>query len=49
VYYGRRRCSSLPCLSFDSYSSSTEPLPPHPSTSHSRLPLPPRKHLFLPP
>ena len=39
----------LPCLSFDSSSSSTKPLPSRPSTSHSRLPLPPRSHLFLPP
>ena len=49
VYYGRCRCLLLPCLSFDSSSSSTEPPQPRPSTSHSRLPLPPRSHLFLPP
>ena len=39
----------LPCLSFDSSSFSMEPPPPRPSSSHSRLPLPPRSHLFLPP
>ncbi len=46
---GCHRCLLLPCLSFDSSSSSTKPPPPCPSTSHSRLPLPPRSHLFLPP
>ncbi len=45
---GRRHCSSLPYLSFDSSSFSMEPPPPRPSTSHSRLPLSPRSHLFLP-
>jgi hypothetical protein len=45
----RRSCLLLPCLSFDSSPFSTEPPPPRPSTSHSRVPLPPRSHLFLPP
>ena len=46
---GRRCCSLVPCLTFDSSSSSTELPPPHLLTSHSHLPLSPQSHLFLPP
>ena len=49
VYWRLLSLSLLPCLSFDPFFSSMEPLPPCLSTSHSRLPLPPRSHLFLPP
>ena len=44
-----RCCLLLPCLSFESSFSLTELPPPRLSTSHSRLPLPPQSHLFLPP
>ncbi len=45
----RRHSLLLSCLSLDSSSFSTLPPPPHPSTYHSRFPLPPQSHLFLPP
>jgi hypothetical protein len=45
---GRRRCSVALSLFRLLLLFDGAPLP-RPSSSHSRLPLPPRSHLFLPP